>query len=325
MQLSGYPLASLSSDLFLSVSLPADIRFPSIDGLRAFEAAARLGSFERAALELSVTASAVSKRLATVEELLGTQLLTRNGKTLALTPTGKEYLEQVRSALGLLAAMPLHRRAAQRIERLRVVAPPTFARQIIVPALEGFTRAHPRIELELVLSVPYVDQGSGGDAQLEVRHGDRAAHGGDCLMRDVLVPLASPALLARVGPVGKAADLARLPLLRTPLEPWAPLFEAAGLAALEEPAQGPRLVDLGLVLEAAACAQGVAPGRPTLARAWLRSEGLVPLFGLRVVARTQYYIATASPQGAAAAFAAWLRQVCREAEYEAAELISRTG
>ncbi|MFN4063399.1 MAG: LysR substrate-binding domain-containing protein [Parazoarcus communis] len=288
------------------MSLPADIRFPSIDGLRAFEAAARLGSFERAALELSVTASAVSKWLARFEAYGQAGLWDRSSRPQRTRGTLDEALRQ-------------------RIERLRVVAPPTFARQIIVPALEGFTRAHPRIELELVLSVPYVDQGSGGDAQLEVRHGDRAAHGGDCLMRDVLVPLASPALLARVGPVGKAADLARLPLLRTPLEPWAPLFEAAGLAALEEPAQGPRLVDLGLVLEAAACALGVAPGRPTLARAWLRSEGLVPLFGLRVVARTQYYIATASPQGAAAAFAAWLRQVCREAEYEAAELISRTG
>ena len=101
---------------------PGDLRFPSIDGLRAFDAAARLGTFERAADELHVTASAVSKRVATVEALIGAPLLLRQGKQLALTATGREYLEQVRTALGLLAAMPQHRRAAQRMQRLRITS-----------------------------------------------------------------------------------------------------------------------------------------------------------------------------------------------------------
>ncbi|PTD96258.1 LysR family transcriptional regulator [Pseudothauera lacus] len=301
-----------------------DIRFPSIDGLRAFEAATRLGSFERAADELHVTASAVSKRVATVEELLGASLLSRGGKALTPTALGKEYLEQVRAALALLAAVPLHQRAAQRVERLRVCAPPTFARQVLVPALASFARAQPQIELEIVLSVPYLDLGAA-DAELEVRHGDVAAHGGEVLMNDVVVPLAAPALVAGMDTRGSPATLAGLPLLRSPLEPWAALFAAAGLAGREEPASGPRLVDLGLLLEAAASAQGVAPGRPTLARPWLRSGALVPLFGLQAAARTQYYIAHAAPQGAAAVFTAWLREVCRAAEAEAAELLSRHG
>jgi molybdenum-dependent DNA-binding transcriptional regulator ModE len=94
-----------------------DIRFPSIEGLRAFEAAARLGSFERAAEELNVTASAIGKRIAALEDLLGTPLFTRGPKALSLTATGKEYLAQVGAALGLLAAVPLHRRTAQRVDR----------------------------------------------------------------------------------------------------------------------------------------------------------------------------------------------------------------
>ena len=97
-----------------------ELRFPSIDGLRAFEASARLGSYERAAGELAITASAVGKRVATVEALLGQPLFARQGHALALTAVGREYLEQVRSALGLLAAMPLHHRATQRLRRLRV-------------------------------------------------------------------------------------------------------------------------------------------------------------------------------------------------------------
>src|SRR5438046_7101688 len=88
---------------------PADVRFPSIDGLRAFEAAARLGSFERAADELCITAGAIGKRIATLEELVGAPLFTRGAKMLALTATGKEYLAQVGAALTLLAAVPLHR------------------------------------------------------------------------------------------------------------------------------------------------------------------------------------------------------------------------
>ena len=113
-----------------------DLRLPSLDALRAFEAAARLGSFERAADELAVTASAIGKRVAALESLIGIELLQRGGKALALTATGRDYLAQVRPALTLLMAVPLHRRTAQRLEKLRVSAPPTFARQILVPALE---------------------------------------------------------------------------------------------------------------------------------------------------------------------------------------------
>ena len=78
-----------------------DVRYPSIDGLRAFECTARLGSFERAADELAITASAVSKRVATLEELLGIALFTRNGRHLSLTAAGKEYLAQTGAALAM--------------------------------------------------------------------------------------------------------------------------------------------------------------------------------------------------------------------------------
>jgi LysR family transcriptional regulator, glycine cleavage system transcriptional activator len=274
---------------------PADVRFPSIDGLRAFEAVARLGSFERAADELAITASAVSKRLATLEDLLATPLLQRGGKTLALTAAGKEYLEQVRSALGLLAAMPLHQRAAQRVERLRVTTPPTFARQILVPQLEAFTRARPDIELELLLSIPYLDT-AAPDSDLEVRAADIATVGGSLLLDDRVLPVASPSLIDRLPPLRTPADLAHAPLLRTPLEPWTPWFRAAGLA-WPEPASGPKLVDLGMTLEAAVSGQGVALARPTLARHWLATGTLRPLFAITAPAANPYILLPAAPAG----------------------------
>lgn len=305
------------------MSSPPDLRLPSLEGLRAFEAAARLGTFERAAEELNVTASAVSKRVGTVEELLNTQLLVRSGKSLALTAAGKEYLAQVRAALGLLAAVPLHQRAAQRVQRLRVCSPPTFARQILIPHLESFTSAHPDVELEVVLSIPYLDQ-APGDADVEVRNGDPASAGMQTLMHDVVVPVASPALLQRLPPLKVPADLARAPLLRTPLEPWQPWFRAAGLE-WPEPAQGPKLVDLGLLLEAAVSGQGVALARPSLARHWLRTGTLVPLFRLTASPAHHYCLLPHAAQGPAPVFVTWLQEVCRQAAAEGSELLSRAG
>ncbi|HJV96064.1 MAG TPA: LysR family transcriptional regulator [Albitalea sp.] len=291
-----------------------DTRYPSIDGLRAFDAAARLGSFERAADELDITASAVSKRVATLEELLGTPLLVRSARALTLTAAGKEYLAQVGAALGLLAAVPLHQRAAQRAQRLRVRAPPTFARQVLVPELEQFTQAHPQIELEVVLSIPFLDSGAS-DADVEVRNGDAGANGATPLMHDVVTPLAAPALLARLPPLRQPADLAQAPLLRTPLEPWAPWFRAAGLA-WPEPAQGPRLVDLGLTLEAAVGGQGIALARPSLARGWLASGVLRPLFDITAVPAHQYYLLPHAAQGAPLVFTQWLREVCERSAHD---------
>ncbi|NKI96997.1 LysR substrate-binding domain-containing protein [Rhizobacter sp. SG703] len=286
------------------------LRYPSIDGLRAFECAARLGSFERAADELHVSASAIGKRIATLEELLGTVLLTRSARALALTPAGKEYLPQVAAALALLAAVPLHQRSAQRTQRLRITAPPTFARQILVPALQRFTRAHPQVELEIALSIPFLDV-AGAESDIEVRHLDGEAAEGQLLMRDVAMAMAAPSLIERLPPLRTPADLADAPLLRTPIEPWTPWFRAAGLD-WGEPAQGTKLVDLGLTLEAAAGGQGVALARPSLARPWLTSGALRPLFALAITPSRQYRLLPHGDEGAAPAFAQWLRETCDE-------------
>lgn len=299
--------------------MAAELRFPSIDGLRAFEAAARLGSFERAAEELAVSASAVSKRVAAVEDLLGTPVFVRAARALALTAAGREYLQQVSQALALLAAMPQHQRRLHKLQRLRVTSPPTFARQILVPQLQSFTAAHPDIELEVVLSIPFLDS-QASDADVEVRHG----HGlpGRVLLHDRVLPMAAPALLARLPPLRTPADLAQAPLLRTPIEPWAPWLRAAGLD-WPEPASGPKLVDLGLTLEAAVSGQGVALGRPTLARHWLDSGALVPLFKVVAEPVNHYVVLPHADSGAAPVFVAWLLATCAQIERAAHAHLSR--
>lgn len=291
---------------------PRPIRLPSLDALLAFDAVARAGSFEAAAAELALTASAVAKRVSGLEERLDQPLFVRQTpRGLSLTPAGHEYLPQVRQALALLQAMPLHQRAGPRRERLRVSSTPTFARQLIVPALPGFTAAHPHVELELTLSVPLLAEGDAG-ADVEIRHGavpdDIAAD--QVLLHDRLTPLAAPALLAHHAPLREPADMLALPLLRTPLQPWAPWLRAAGLAEAPEPDEGPRLVDLGLVLAAALAGQGVALARLSLARHELAEGRLMQPFALTVPAERHYGLVVHRPSAAAEAFARWLQAHC---------------
>jgi len=298
-----------------------ELRFPSIDGLRAFESTARLGSFERAAEELAITASAVAKRVATVEALLGTVLFTRGARGLRLNPTGEDYLHQVRGALQLLSAMPLHRRQAQRRERLRLRAPPTFARQVLVPQLPDFAEAHAEVELELQLSLPH-DSAAGSPVDVEVRYAELPADAASALLAEPVWPLAAPGWLAQQPPLHQAADLLQLPLLRTPLQPWQPWFRAAGLDA-PEPTQGPKLLDLGLTLEAAVAGQGVALARPSLAQAWLAAGSLRPAWPLQAWPSHHYQWQRHADSAGAAAFVAWLQACCAQLQARAQDELSR--
>lgn len=294
------------------------VRLPSLEALRAFEAAARLGSFERAAEEVAVTASAIGKRVAALEDLVGQPLFQRSPKALQLTAAGREYLQQVAPVLGLLAAMPQHRRSSAPAQRLRLSSPPTFARQVLVPRLAQFTQEHPGIELEVVLSIPHLDH-AGPDADVEVRHGPPGL--GPVLLHDRVLPMAAPSLLARLPPLHEPADLAHAPLLRTPIEPWAPWFRAAGLP-WPEPEGSVSLVDLGLTLEAAVLGQGVALGRPTLAQHWLAAGSLVMPFALHAEPAQRYQVLVHTAQPEARQFAAWLQQACAGLERQAHNLLA---
>lgn len=302
---------------------PDDLRLPSLDALRALDTVARLGSFERAADSLHISASAVGKRIAALEEQLGTPLLLRGPRGLSPSPAGSDYLAQVRPALDLLATVPLHRRSQQRRQRLRLTAPPTFARLVLVPGLPEFEARHPALDLEIVLSIPLIDA-AGPQADVVVQHGPAGSPGHLTLMNDVLLPLASPALLPG-GALAQAADLADMPLLRTPTQPWAPWLAAAGLD-WPEPQQGSRLVDLGLVLEAALAGQGVALTRPSLARQALRSGQLQPVLGRGatplLAASTVYQLPPHATDAATQALADWVLACSRQAAAEGLALVS---
>ncbi|MGZ0703277.1 LysR substrate-binding domain-containing protein [Pseudomonas piscis] len=288
-----------------------DYRLPSLDALLAFDTAARLKNIEQAAEALALTGSALRKRISGLEQLLGLSLFERQAGSLRLTPDGQLYLEQVAPVLQQLLDIPQHRRTLQRKQRLILCSPPTFARQVLIPRLDEHSRPHPQIDLQIQLSAP-LSNTSNGQCDLEVRGDSLDAPPAKRLLDEQLLPMAAPALLARFASLHQPADFSRLPLLRSPLEPWRPWLQAARLD-LPEPDQGPTLLDLGMLLEAAANAQGVVLARPSLARSWLAQGRLVILGQVSSPPSYHYTLHMPAPSPAAQDLAHWLQRICRDA------------
>src|SRR5690348_15698496 len=124
-------------------------RLPPLNALRAFEAAARLLSFKKAAKELHVTPGAVSHQIKLLEDHLGVALFRRLTRALELTAEAQAMLPKVREGLESLAAAVERARARQESFALTVVTPPNCAARWLVPRLAGFTQSHPKLELHV--------------------------------------------------------------------------------------------------------------------------------------------------------------------------------
>jgi len=123
--------------------------------MQFFSVLMRCGSLAAAARELQVSPPAVSKRLAALEDRLGVTLLHRTTRRLALTPEGESYLAQARRILGEIEALERELQGARSEPAglLRVNATLGFGRMHVAPAIAGFARLHPKIEVQLQLSV----------------------------------------------------------------------------------------------------------------------------------------------------------------------------
>lgn len=251
-------------------------KLPPLPALRTFEAAARLGSYTRAADELHVTHSAVSHQIRALEEQLGFALFTRQGRAVVLTPAGEELASAANTALRAMAETigDLRRRSDTR--RLSISVMPSFAGRWLAPRIAAFIDANPDCEVNILSSTERTDfaresvdvairWGPGGYTGVRVEH----------LMDDVLFPVVGPAFSGRMPK--KPADLARLPLLRSDLEFWTPWFRKAGLE-LPEPSAGLMMSDSGLLVRAAIKGQGVALARRSLVSLALRRGKLLRPF-----------------------------------------------
>jgi LysR family glycine cleavage system transcriptional activator len=292
-------------------------RLPPLDTLRVFEAAARLGSFKGAGDELSVTASAVSHRIAALEQELGVPLFVRHTRRIELTTEGERLAAGVRRALVEI------RRAVSTVDRregtaLRITAIPSHVTRWLAPRLHRFHSAHPDIELHISADLAVVDLAQR-TFDVALRYGSGAYQNlyAERLMGDAIFPVASPRYLADNGPFLRPADLLRLErILDVTAENdesgtnWRSYFEHHDLP-LDTLDRGIRFNGAAITLEAAAGGLGVAIARKTLVAEELRSERLVRLLPGELATNWNHY-AVALPEMVdwppLAAFLAWLRE-----------------
>jgi LysR family transcriptional regulator, glycine cleavage system transcriptional activator len=240
---------------------------PSISSIRAFEAAARLLSFTRAANELNVTQSAISHGVRELEQRFKVALFQRDGRNLTLSDAGKVYQAYAAEALGRLRLGERALLDPQRKARvLTVSVSPSFAAKWLVPRLGAFSTAHPDLELRISANPQHIDF-FDGEIDLAVRHGDGRWPHLACtqLCEEVLFPVCSPSLLG-VKPPRTPADLTKFTLIhhRTS-EPWAEWLKAFGVSPPGRRSPGLVVNEMSLAIDAAIAGQGVALARSALA------------------------------------------------------------
>lgn len=235
---------------------PLPSQLPSLNALRAFEAASRHLSFRRAAEELGVTEGAIGQHIRGLETALALKLFERKPRGLALTENGKDYAVGVRRAFDLLveATQALRPQAL----RLAMSVTPTFAAKWLIPRLPDFTAAHPEIDLRIVATERLSHFQTDG-VDLAVRYGSPPFGAGlhaELLFDDILIAVAAPRSLA--GTRKTNGIVARHALLHDAHNLW-PQF----LAQIHQPLPSAaekhiRFNQTSLAIDAALEGQGIA-------------------------------------------------------------------
>jgi LysR family glycine cleavage system transcriptional activator len=288
---------------------------PSLNALRAFEAAARHQSFKQAATELMVTPAAVSQQIKGLEAHLGQALFWRLNRSIRLTPAGEALFPTVRDAFERMADAVQALSQDEMAGPLTVSVLPSFAAQWLVPRLGRFKERYPDIDVRISAEARVVEF-RRDDVDLAVRHGTGPWPGLriDWLMAGDLFPVCSPSLLDGPHPLRKPRDLRHHVLLHNatrqewPL--WLRMHKVDGVNA----GRGPSFSDDGLVMLAAVKGQGVALGRLALAGEELRTGRLVRPFSFVTPSALAYYLVcpeTTAERPKIAAFREWIVEEAR--------------
>ena len=286
-------------------------RLPPLNALRAFESAARLGSFSAAAGALHVTHGAISRQVRNLEQWLGVAVFERSGRRVRLTNEGRDYLHAIQSAFDGIATATQRLTETRERRRIAIDALPTFTMRWLLPRLARF-QLHSEVELRIVTSDRPLSAAIDG-FDVAIRRGPEDWPG--CVAQEFLVehdiPVCSPALLKRI-PINDVRDLARHTLLCSDTRPnaWERWLSAAGVPELRS-ASRQQFDHFYLTLQAAADGLGVALGpRPIIDEEITAGRLAVPLPGPAVRTRAYWWVMPNSRAGdpVLRAFCDWLSQ-----------------
>jgi len=298
-------------------------KLPPLRALHAFEAVARHQSFAAAARELGVTPTAVSHQIRQLEEACGIKLFQRRPRPLLLTSAGARLYPALRDGFDALASAVALLADDDVQAPLRVTSPSAFASKWLVPHLSQWREQHPTVPLDII----------GTDAVLDVRAGDadvaiRCARKPPLdfvsyeVFRDTYVPVCSPRLLERHGPVERAADLLRLPLIHyhwpngDPEAPTWPQWQTVARSIDPDFKPLERILELSFredlhAIDAVVSGQGVGLCSDLVVSNELKNGLLVKAHPLSLPGYGFYLLSMPhSPRAAdIEAFSAWLRRI----------------
>ena len=302
-------------------------RLPPLNAIKAFEAAARLGSFTRAAEELSVTHGAVSRQIRLLEEWLGTSLFLRTSRNAVPTRAGTDLLADAGPALDRLASASLRLQSGKAREVLHISALPTFAMRWLIPRLPEFQQEHPALETRIVTASTPAEQFRMGVDVVVSGPARQPGWIGSRFLGEAYLPLLSPGLMKQ-RPLRSPADLAHHTLLHaaTRRQMWLRWLAAAGIPNLK-PARDQVFEHFYFAIQAAIEGLGVAMGPLALVGDELREGRLVAPIKEPAIRTRGYFVyapETNSEAPAITALRQWLVNAGRLAEAEFPAYLSST-
>jgi LysR family glycine cleavage system transcriptional activator len=290
------------------------MRLPSLNALRAFEAAARHQSFARAAAELHVSEGAVSRHIKLLEEDLGLPLFVRRARKVELTEHGRKFLPVLSKAFKSIAAGFAD--VAAEAPKLRLLSQPSFSIRWLIPRLDLFRQSHPATEVHVTTGIYEWPEAVGGGYDLVFGCGPRCPDGWQAMLvvPTNMTPICSPRLLESRA-IAAPSDLAHFNLLHTTPDRhdwrnWLAEFASGEV----DPMNGETFPVLDMAIQAAVMGQGVAMGDLTLLTDEVKTGKLVcplPELVLREDADNYYVYGPAAKwnKPRVLAFRQWLASV----------------
>jgi LysR family glycine cleavage system transcriptional activator len=260
----------------------ADARFPSLSSIRAFEAAARLGSFARAAYELETSAASVSYHVRQLERQIGVALFRRHPHRVELTASGKLIAEEAVNAFAALRASFV-RAVDLDQSRLSLTVLPTFGTSWLTPRMAGFRARHRKIHVDLDLSGEAQDLTAGRfDAAVRNGHGRWPGLRTVKLLPSICMPLCAPRLRKAAAALTDPKRAFDVPLIGR-ADWWALWFRALGARDLSLKGRiHSHLSTEYLDAKEAMAGHGITIGSPILFRDDIDAGRLVPAHDLVV-------------------------------------------
>lgn len=292
-------------------------RLPPMTALTAFEAAARLASFTRAAEELGVTQAAVSRQIHALEEDFGFPLFNRLHRKVSLTREGRSLAAAASAAFNLIGEATSELRRESGGDELTISATVAFSQFWLLPRISDFSRRYPDTTLRIVSqdAMPVLDQ---GDADVAIRFGDGNWPNGhvEKLFEDLVFPVCSPEFARSLGSAVSPADLIGQPLISNEAEDpmwigwpaWLARFGISNPGRLK----GLRCSFYTEAIYATLNGQGVSLGWNRLVGDLLEQKRLVRLGGASIVPPGAYFVvlpANRKPSPALRQFIQWLFQL----------------